>query len=66
MCTSKPRPPAPTPLPPPVQSVEVDQQVIDTRDRERRRQMARQGGQSTMLAGQVTPPTGQAKTLLGA
>jgi general stress protein YciG len=39
--------------------------VVDTRDRERRRQMARQGGQSTMLTGQATPPTGQAKTLLG-
>ena len=64
MCTSRPKPPPPVNPPPPIQSVEVDQQVIDTRDRERRRQMARSGSQSTMLAGNTTP-TAQSKTLLG-
>lgn len=64
MCTSRPKPPAPVNPPPPIESVEVDQQVIDTRDRERRRQMSRAGSQSTMLAGNATP-TAQSKTLLG-
>lgn len=69
MCTSKPKPPAATPLPPPIQSVQVDQQVVDERDRERRRQQARRGAASTVLAGNQTPAVGaatsMAKTLLG-
>ena len=47
----------------------VDQAQIDTRDRERRRQAARYGRSSTILAGETsagTPPTAGAKTALGA
>lgn len=64
MCTSKPKPPPPVNPPPPPQSAEVDKQVLDARDRERRRAQNRNGRQSTMLAGDVTP-TAQSKTLLG-
>lgn len=63
--SSRPKPPPPVNPPPPPQSAQVDQQVIDARDRERRRASSRSGRQSTMLAGDATP-TGQSKTMLGA
>lgn len=65
MCTSRPKPPPVVNPPPPPQAVQVDQQIIDARDRERRRAAGRTGRQSTILAGAVAPATGQAKTLLG-
>jgi len=65
MCTSKPKPPPAVNPPPPPQAPQVDQQIIDARDRERRRAAGRGGRASTMLAGSVAPATGQSKTLLG-
>lgn len=67
MCMSAPKvnPPPVVNPPPPPQSPQVDQQIIDARDRERRRAAGRGGRQSTMLAGDVAPATGQSKSLLG-
>lgn len=47
----------------------IDQASLDTNTRERRRQAARYGRQSTLLAGRLPgagmPPTAGQKTLLG-
>lgn len=73
MCLSTtPKAPTPQPLPPPPpppSSEVVDDTANTERNRERQRQRALAGRQSTILASraqQYLPPTGQAKTALGA
>ena len=63
---SKPKAPAPTPLPPQIAPESIDEQAIGERDRERRRQRLRMGRQSTILAGDSgAPPTMPVKSALG-
>ncbi len=74
MCLSRPKPPAPPPAPIQPQAYQpevMDQASLDTRERERRRQVARAGRQSTILtagfnsSGAGLPPTSGSKTALG-
>ena len=55
------------PIPPPVTTEVIDQDALNVRDRERRRQRGAAGRQSTMLTGPggVATPTGASKSLLG-
>lgn len=66
MCFNKPSTPdAPPPLPT-VTPTTMDQGGLNMRNRERRRQMARMGRASTILAGNQAPNQGVGgKTLLG-
>lgn len=71
MCSSKPKAP-PAPVLPQAYSPEiVDQNSLDARSRERRRQTTRAGRASTILtadmgsAGAGLPPTSGTKTALG-
>lgn len=73
MCFSSapkaPKPNPPPPAPPPPSAEVVDQTAIDQGTREKRRQRSLAGRQSTILAAAAqnsAPPTGQAKTALGA
>lgn len=65
MCSAK-RPkvervaPAPTILP-----EQQSDEVVKERNRQRQIRGSRSGRQSTILAGAMSPPTSQAKTLLG-
>lgn len=55
------------PTPPPATAEVIDQDAVNQRDRERRRQRGASGRQSTLLTGGQGAglPTGQQKTLLG-
>ena len=69
MCTSKPKaPPAPV-MPQSYSPQMVDQDSLDARDKNRRRQTARSGLSSTLLTGSGLgagmPPTSGAKMALG-
>lgn len=67
MCIAKKPKVQKAPPPPQMQTtVTSDEAVMREQGRERRRAATRYGRQSTILAGDVTPPTGQAKTMLGA
>lgn len=67
MCTSKPKTPAPIPMAPNVGPESIDDAALVERDRELRRNRARSGRSSTILAGSAgTPPTLPVKTALGA
>ncbi len=68
MCFGGPSIPA-APAPPPPAPVEQEQAVRSSMDRERRRQAATQGQQSTVLTGSqgvTSAATTSQKTLLGA
>ena len=69
MCTSKPKaPPAPV-IPQSYSPQMVDQDSLDARDKNRRRQVSRAGVASTLLTGSGLgaglPPTSGAKMALG-
>lgn len=69
MCTSKPKSPPPPVIPQITQPELVDQAVVDTRTRERRRRQAA-GFSSTLVTGAAgngagAAPTSGAKMLLG-
>ena len=67
MCTSKPKAPKPVAMPPQVGPESIDDAALVERDRELRRNRARAGRASTILAGNTgAPPTMPAKTALGA
>jgi uncharacterized protein YgbK (DUF1537 family) len=55
------------PVPPPSTTEVIDQDAVNQRNRERQRQRAATGRQSTLLTGGsgAGTPTGQQKTLLG-
>lgn len=71
MCTSSPKPPPAPVLPASYNSQPevIDQAALDTRNRQRRLDVFRNGRQSTILAGKATggaaPPTSGAKALTG-
>lgn len=66
MCSAKPPKVTPVASAPVVAPVSIDETVVEERDRERRRNRARAGRQSTILAGDTgQPPTAPAKTALG-
>jgi hypothetical protein len=65
MCRAK-TPKVEKSAPPPMHIPEQSSpEVIDRRERERRRARSANGRQSTILAGAGAAPTSQAKTLLG-
>jgi hypothetical protein len=71
MCFASKAPKITAPPPAPAVYMPTNAEMIDPasiagRDRERRRQMAKYGHQSTILAGSGSAPTTSSKSLLGA